>query len=742
MAEDPFGLVGQTIEGRYRVDELVGEGGFGVVYRGQHLALKQPVAIKCLKVPGHFTTDARNLFFDKFRGEGEHLAKLSEHRSVVRVYDLGTVATQAGPAVPYLVLEWLEGVDLEEHLAARTTEGQTPPSEQQAAAFLRPVVEAIAFAHRLGIAHRDLKPANVFVADTPLGKVPKVVDFGIAKAMQEGETATVLATHTSSGFAAFSPQYGAPEQYSRKRFGPTGPWTDVHALGLILVELVSGRPPYDGDEHTDFLLAATDPARPTPRARGVQVTDAFEQLCARALALMPSERFQDGEQIREALAALDKQDEAPAASNPLLKPTPARAEPSPAPLPRTELGAPEIHGRPAPTVGAEPEKAPLSPALSDTVPAPPEQGPGPTVSAEPAKAPLSPAPMGTVLAQPHLAQASSAAASPLSSRRLWLAGGMAALAVAAVAALLLVGNGDGDGDETGPEEPAATASAEPAAPTPVSPSVVEAGQTGTEAPAPPSGCPADMVEVAEEFCIDRYEVSLVDRDSGESLSPYYSPSRTIALAHIRRHKQQRRDAGTEMARSMPLPELPPWPSERDPVPKAVSRRGAVPQAMITGKQAQASCLNAEKRLCTVAEWRTACRGAANAEFPYGTEFMADKCNIHSRVHPADLLFGSAARGHTDPRLNTLSHDGKPLLWRTGSTESCRSQWGADGVYDMIGNLQEWVKDDAGLSVAGGYYTKATRKGCELVTSLPPTFANYTTGARCCADLGSVKAAEP
>lgn len=100
-------------------------------------------------------------------------------------------------------------------------------------------------AHGMRIAHRDLKPANLYVMSG--GGRLKVLDFGIAKAMPEGETATQRATQTQSGFSSFSTGYGAPEQFQSKKYGPTGPWTDVHALGLILVEMVTGRPPLDGD---------------------------------------------------------------------------------------------------------------------------------------------------------------------------------------------------------------------------------------------------------------------------------------------------------------------------------------------------------------------------------------------------------------------------------------------------------------------------------------------------------------
>jgi len=150
MTTDPFNLVGTAIDDKYRIDEMIGEGGFGVVYKGFHDKLDIPIAVKCLKVPGHFTVEAKELFLDKFQDEGRHLAKLSEHRSITRVYDFGVTS-----GVPFLVLEWLQGQDLEQLLAVRRF------TEAEAVEFLRPAIDALAFAHSSGIAHRDIKPANL-----------------------------------------------------------------------------------------------------------------------------------------------------------------------------------------------------------------------------------------------------------------------------------------------------------------------------------------------------------------------------------------------------------------------------------------------------------------------------------------------------------------------------------------------------------------------------------------------------
>jgi serine/threonine-protein kinase len=294
----PFGLLGHALDGRYRVDAVVGEGGFGVVFRGHRLDFDVPIAIKCLKVPAHFTAAARELFLEKFRDEGRHLARLCrDHRSITNVFAFGTAA-----GVPYLVMEWLDGKDLEQILSERTA----PFSEAEALAFIRPAVDALAFAHSLGVAHRDIKPANLLLADTARGQVLKVLDFGIAKAMSDGETATQVATRTSSGFSAFSPNYGAPEQFQSKKFGATGPWTDVHGLGLILVEMVTGIRALKGEEMVDFAFSCLSEERPSPRRLGASVSDAFEALCKRTLALSPKARFEDAGELLKALDELEE----------------------------------------------------------------------------------------------------------------------------------------------------------------------------------------------------------------------------------------------------------------------------------------------------------------------------------------------------------------------------------------------------------------------------------------------------
>src|SRR5262249_38392890 len=163
----PFGLVGHVLAQKYRIDAVVGEGGFGVVYRGHHLVFRHDVAVKCLKIPPHFTPEAQVLFVTRFRDEGQHLSRLaSAHISLVRVFDFETTTSPSGATMPYPVLEWLQGRPLEAVLAERRAAGSRF-GEREALALARPAVEALAVAHDLGVVHRDIKPGNLFVVEGP-----------------------------------------------------------------------------------------------------------------------------------------------------------------------------------------------------------------------------------------------------------------------------------------------------------------------------------------------------------------------------------------------------------------------------------------------------------------------------------------------------------------------------------------------------------------------------------------------
>jgi serine/threonine protein kinase len=295
-AVDRFGLAGFVLEQKYRVDRVVAEGGFAVVYQGTHLRLERTVAVKVLKVQGDVETGGRDGFVDRFVQEARTVARL-DHPAIVKVIDFGAADAPSGDVAPWMVLEWIEGVTLDRHLRTRRGRGGRRPSE--VLALLRPALEALAEAHDLGIAHRDLKPANMMLVQGRRGARVKLLDFGIAKLMGDGESAGSGATRTSSSLQAFSPRYAAPEQCSSTR---TGPWTDVHAVGLVLVEALTDRAPYPGSTLAERLSAAFSPDRPTPARRGVDVGP-WEAVLARALALNPAERFPHAGDLLAALEA-------------------------------------------------------------------------------------------------------------------------------------------------------------------------------------------------------------------------------------------------------------------------------------------------------------------------------------------------------------------------------------------------------------------------------------------------------
>ncbi len=274
------------------------------------------------------------------------------------------------------------------------------------------------------------------------------------------------------------------------------------------------------------------------------------------------------------------------------------------------------------------------------------------------------------------------------------------------------------------------------------------GSLGGRGPNPAPGaevmpeprCPPEMVKVrlgeAARVCVDRYESMLVDNAEGTPLSPYYSPGRKWAVLAFDGWSKKRFEMGSPDAQKVDLPELPRWERTREFEPRAVVKKDVVPNGYVSGISAALACKNAGKRLCTSDEWRTACGGEDGLKFPYGSEYLGGKCNVFREGHPAAILHDNPAIGHTDPRLNRVKIRGKPLLRKTGETPSCASKWGDDAIYDMVGNLDEWVdRDPEKGSFAGGFFSRATKDGCDWHTeNHPKIYADYSLGVRCCADL--------
>jgi formylglycine-generating enzyme required for sulfatase activity len=297
MSPDPIGIVGKIVSEKYRVERFVAEGGFSVVYRATHVLWNRPVAIKFFSALSLTSGNQRQVLERAFINEGALLTRLStETNAIVQAWDGGSITMANRQWLPYLVLEWVDGKALDEILETEQVEAAPPWSLEQVQRFLGHIARAVAIVHRHGVAHRDLKPGNILVVggDPRHANVKvKILDFGVAKLMLDHAEFQAALTATGRTFTAFTPHYGAPEQFSQ-RFGSTGPWTDVYALALIAVEMLCGRPAFDGRDVAELSAQSTNATRrPTPRAFGVSVPHALEQVLEKALALKPQDRYAD-----------------------------------------------------------------------------------------------------------------------------------------------------------------------------------------------------------------------------------------------------------------------------------------------------------------------------------------------------------------------------------------------------------------------------------------------------------------
>ncbi|MCA9541080.1 MAG: serine/threonine protein kinase [Myxococcales bacterium] len=293
-ADDPLGLLGAVLDDRYRLDQFVAEGGFGVVYRATHLKWNVPVAIKLFRP--FLDASAQQSFVDAFIKEGALLNRLSRQTTaIVQSYDVGVWHSPTGAELPYTALEWLDGCSLSELM----TREPGPWPIERVRAVLDPVAQALEVAHQNGIAHRDVKPANIVLMGDLKAPTVKLLDFGIAKVAAERAGGF---TSTAGQPTPFSVSHAAPEQIAR-RHGPTGPWTDVYALALLHTRLLTGRHPYGEGSLAVQISRAQDPGwRRSPGALGVTIDAVVEQALARALSVDPTARPADAGAFRAALS--------------------------------------------------------------------------------------------------------------------------------------------------------------------------------------------------------------------------------------------------------------------------------------------------------------------------------------------------------------------------------------------------------------------------------------------------------
>ena len=272
--------------GRYRLVELLGQGGMATVYRATDTQLGRDVAVKLLRPEYLRDPD----FSSRFRFEARSAASLS-HPNIVGVHDYGE-----DPDGPFIVMELVDGEDLASIMRAN---GALPP--RQAARIASAVGRALAAAHAKGIVHRDVKPGNVVIGRD--GQV-KVTDFGIARAVAESAL-------TLPGTALGSVHYFSPEQAQGEATTASG---DIFSLGIVLFEMLTGQRPWEGDSAAAVAIARLSGPTPDPRTLRPSVPEGLAAIVHRALALEPANRWSSAASFADALDAWLATGQAPTAA--------------------------------------------------------------------------------------------------------------------------------------------------------------------------------------------------------------------------------------------------------------------------------------------------------------------------------------------------------------------------------------------------------------------------------------------
>jgi serine/threonine protein kinase len=299
----PVGAVEVATVPGYEIEKVLGRGGMGVVYLARHVALKRPVALKMILAGGHASADE----VKRFISEAEAVAAI-QHPNIVQVYEVGK-----HDGLPYMALEFVAGGSLAQTLKER------PPTPREAARLVEQLARGMNAAHQVGIVHRDLKPGNVLLqskfikesaqdteknqkissgsalsVSSMVNGIPKITDFGLAKRVEGGSDLT------QTGAILGTPSYMAPEQAAGegKRVGPAA---DVYALGAILYECLTGRPPFLAPTPLETLIQLAM-NEPTPPSRlKPKIPADLDTICLKCLHKQPGQRYASAEALAEDL---------------------------------------------------------------------------------------------------------------------------------------------------------------------------------------------------------------------------------------------------------------------------------------------------------------------------------------------------------------------------------------------------------------------------------------------------------
>ena len=314
------------LNNRYQLDERIGSGGMAMVFRATDLMLERQVAIKLLRTD--YSLDDN--FRERFRQEAKAAANLT-HPNIVTVHDFGLDAGRL-----YIIMEYVPGVDLKSMIQER---GRF--SVDEALPLLIQACAGIGYAHRSGLVHCDIKPQNMLV--TPDWRL-KVVDFGIARALAS------ISPDEKMEVVWGSPQYLSPEQAAG---GAPSPASDVYSLGVVMYEMLTGRPPFSAPTAEEFVGHRDDPV-PSPRKYNPSIPAQLEEILLKVLAKEPSQRYRTADQLGRVLVTIAEQSQTAAATHcplddeddpPEVAPvahTPAHKHNYPEPTPPASASAPAI----------------------------------------------------------------------------------------------------------------------------------------------------------------------------------------------------------------------------------------------------------------------------------------------------------------------------------------------------------------------------------------------------------------
>ncbi|MGH7285381.1 MAG: SUMF1/EgtB/PvdO family nonheme iron enzyme, partial [Polyangiaceae bacterium] len=575
-------------------------------------------------------TDEHQKLLDGFIEEGRLLADLSERTAAIcQARDVGVLTTNRGQRVPYMVLEWLEGATLEHVLAREKKQGMRLRSIEELVHLLQPAADALAIAHKQKVAHRDIKPGNLFIIGDPRGECSvKLLDFGIAKVVSDAQKEGGGFAETSGAVTSFTPAYGAPEQFTRTH-GATGPWTDVFAFALIIVEAMVGSEPLAGETFMQVAYAAADiQRRPTPRTLGANVSDAVEGVFYRALAVKPTDRFQSAGDFWNALRE---------------------------------------------SLGLEPVRS-----MQGTG----NTGPSPHVSMRnPQMPPPSASQPGAFTGRgPTLANPITGSAPGFTTTAPGKGAGLA-IGLGVLAAVVVVGAGAG----------LFLMSKHAAKPIPVASASVSASATAsTSAALPEPTCPTGMIKIpGGKFFMgsdDPDDLSLERPAHNVTLAPFCMDEFEVSTKKYLACSTNggcRRAGDTNEWQGISDKDrkaFDPLCNARDP-----DGKGNHPINCVTWQMATEYCTAQSGRLPTEAEWEFAARGPDGRKYPWGDDPPTSQ---HLNACGKECV-AWGKKNHIDETAMYDTDDGFANTAPVGSFPAGKSRY---GVQDVVGNVWEWVAD--------------------------------------------------